>query len=229
MKKKKQDGSRYFRQKDIARPIAGALLIASVLAIWLRLSWIAFLVAGIVAPVALVVFFVGGSRLISDKEIDEQIENGMRDYDRPILEMPNYEQVVLRLPAPVEAIAYSFGEDAKYFRCTKSGQFRSDRYNQTHYFLTSEILMVIGRTLTLSDIGDTGFACEEYRENFLLSEIHAALEEHATPVTMSTGGKAITVKWCELVLTAKDGEELLRRACSNDLAMAGLCEEINRR
>ncbi len=228
MKKKMQDGSRYFRQKDIMRPLGGGILIATLVLVFL-IGWFFYLIALITIPASLVMFFVGTARLISDKDMDEQIGATVRDYDKPVTDLANFDRVVLRQPAPLEVSAYSFGEDAKYYKRAKGGTPRSDRYTRTHFFYTSETLMVIGRTLTLSDIGDEGFAYRDFSETFILSEITATLDEHATTVQMTTGGKPTTVRWCELVISSGDGEELLRLSCPNDLQMSELCETVNRR
>ncbi len=229
MKKKMTDGSRYFRQKDIMRPLGGGMLIASILLVYFGWSWASYILACLMAPAALVMFFVGGARHISDKNMDERLADACRDYDKPITDMAGFSRTVLTQPAPVEVGAYGFGENAKYFKRAKGGTPRSDRYTKTHFFFTSENLMVIGRRVTLSEIGDNGFACADFQETFRLSEVTAALDEHATPVQMTVGGKPTTVKWCELVIADRDGGELFRVAVPNDMAVVGICDAVNRR
>ena len=69
-----KNGSRYFHQRDLIRPLSAGLLVASILVAWLTWSWVAYILAGIVAPVSLVMFFVAGARTVSDGDIAEQIE-----------------------------------------------------------------------------------------------------------------------------------------------------------
>ncbi len=228
--KKLKDGSLYFHQRDIIRPVSAGLLVAAVLAAWLAWSWVAYIIAGVVAPVALVMFFVAGSRYISDNDVAEQIEHAMQDYDKPITDMTGYERVVLKQPSPVETAAYSFSGDAIYFKKGKNSTPISDRYIGAHFFFTKDSLLVIGRKVSLSQlVGNIGDAVEDFSETFLLSGIHTEIDQHTTTVQLTNTGKKLSVKWCELVISAAStGEELLRIAVNNDVAVSDLCEAANR-
>ncbi len=228
MKKNIQDGSRYFRQRDIVRPVSGGLLVAALIMVYFG-GWISYILACIMAPVALILFFVSGSRLISDKDMAEQLDHACLDYDRSVTDMQSYERVVLRQPAPVETSAYSFGADAAFFKRSKSGTLLSDRYARAHFFFTAGELWVVGRRISIAELGTEGGGVTEFSEAYLYSGIVANLEEHVTQVQKTTGGKPVTAKWYELVISAKEGEELLRLPVQNDMDVSGLCDEINRK
>ncbi len=227
MKKKKQDGVLYFTQKNIVRPLGGGIVIAALAMAFFPLSWIAFVIAGVLAPVGLVMFFVGGSKFISDKEMEEIMGGALLDYDRPVTDMSNYEHVILRIPSPFESSAYSFGEDAAYFKWSQSSVI-SDRYVRTHFFFTLDTFIVISRRLSLTELDGKG-GVADLSETYHRSGITARLDEHTATVTVTVSGKPAAVKWYEFVLLSLDGEELLRLPVSNDIDVTGLCETINRK
>lgn len=227
MKKKIKDGSLYFRQKDILRPIGAVLLPVGLVVVYF--TWGILFILGALASVAgLVMFIVGGAKYISDNDVAEQIDHAMQDYDRPVTDMAGYERVVLKQPAPFEITAYSFGEDAKYFKRGKNSTPVSDRLTRTHIFYTKDTLLVVGRTLSLAELNEaTGEGITDFEEQLLLTGItSASLETYETTVTLTNTGKPLTVKWCELVLMGAEGE-LLRIPAKNDMDAAGLVEDIN--
>ena len=227
MKKKIKDGSLYFRQKDILRPIGAVLLPVGLVVVYF--TWGILFILGALASVAgLAMFIVGGAKYISDNDVAEQIDHAMQDYDRPVTDMPGYERAVLKQPAPFEITAYSFGEDAKYFKRGKNSTPVSDRLTRTHIFYTKDTLLVVGRTLSLAELNEaTGEGITDFEEQLLLTGItSASLETYETTVTLTNTGKPLTVKWCELVLMGAEGE-LLRIPAKNDMDAAGLVEDIN--
>ncbi len=230
MKKNMRDGSLYFRQRDIIRPVSTAALIASVLVAWFTYSWIAYIIAGIVAPVALVLFFVAGSRTISDSDMAEQIEHTMRDYDQPITDRNDFDRVVLKQPAPVETAAYAFGDQATFFKKGKNGTPVSDRYTGAHFFFTKDALMIVGRHISVTELGEEGAGIRDFSEIIAYADIRSAtMTENTTSVKLTSTGKKLSVKWYELVVTAADGSEILRLPVRNDMEVSDLCEQINRR
>jgi hypothetical protein len=119
--KKIKDGSLYFHQKDTLRPIGAVLLPAGLVILYLGWSFVSYILATIAIPVGLVLFIVGSSKYISDNDIKEQIDHAMLDYDKSVTDMNGFERVVLKQPSPVEITAYSFGENARYFKKGKNG------------------------------------------------------------------------------------------------------------
>jgi hypothetical protein len=226
MKKKIKDGSLYFRQKDILRPIGAVLLPVGLVVVYL--TWGILFILGALASVAgLVMFIVGGAKYVSDNDVAEQIDHAMQDYDRSVTDMAGYERIVLKQPAPLEITAYSFGEDAKYFKRGKNSTPISDRLTRTHIFYTKDTLLVVGRTLSLTELNEaTGEGITDFEEQLLLTGItSASLENYETTVTLTNTEKPLTVKWCELVLMGAEGE-LLRIPAKNDMDAAGLVEDI---
>lgn len=94
MKKKIRDGSLYYRQKDILRPIGSVLLPVGLVALWLGYGWISYIFATIAIPVGLVLFIFGGMRIITDTDHQEQLDHAMLDYDKEITDMAGYERTV---------------------------------------------------------------------------------------------------------------------------------------
>ncbi len=228
MKKSVKNGSLYFRQRDI-RSVTVGMMVAGLALMYFGWTWISYVLACILTPGGLVLFFVFGSRIISDNDIAEQLDHACLDYDKSITDMTSYERVVLRQPAPVETSAYGFGENAAYFKKGKNGSLVSDRYTRAHFFFTNTELWVVGRHVSLTELGKEDGGVTAFSEAYLYSGITAKLEEHSTPVIMTAGGKSATAKWHELVITATTGEELLRLPVQNDMDVAGLCDELSRK
>ncbi len=237
MKKKIKDGSLYFRQKDIARPLGAALLVVGLVWFYIGYSMASYYIPCIIVPLGLVLFLVGGSRLISENDMAERLGAVMLDYDKSVTDLPAYDRVILRAPAPVEIKAYHFGGKATYFKKGKNSTPVSDICTTTHFFFAKEAVMIVGRTVSTAalgtgEAGDDSRAVTDFSTTLAYAEIaSAAIEEHSDSVKLTNTGKMLSVKWCELVLIAADeaGTELLRVPAKNDMDAAGLCEEINRR
>ena len=230
MKKKIKDGSLYFRQKDILRPLGAVLLPAGLVVIYFTYSYIFYVLASVAAVSGLVMFIVGGAKHISDNDVAEQMDHAMLDYDRSVTDVKGFDRVVLKQPSPVEIGAYSFGEDAKYFKKGKNGTPISDRYTRTHIFYTKDSVLVAGRAVSIAELNEaTGSGMADFDGQFFFSDLRAAtLESHETAVTLTNTGKTVTVKWCELVLKGDSGD-LLRIPVRNDMDASTLVEDINRR
>lgn len=228
--KKIKDGSLYYHQKDILRPIGAVLLPAGLVILYLGWSFVSYILATIAIPVGLVLFIVGSSKHISDNDIKEQIDHAMLDYDKSVTDMNGYERVVLKQPSPVEITAYSFGENARYFKKGKNGTPISDLVTRTHVFYTKDSVIFAGRSLSIAALNETtGEGITDYAEHIPFSKTHSAsLELHETAVTLTNTGKALTVKWCELVISGEEGE-LLRIPVQNDMDAASIVEDFNRR
>lgn len=230
MKNTIKDGSRYFRQKDILRPIGAVLLPVGLLVLYFGWSYFSYIFGAIAAPAGLVLFIIGGAKHISDNDMAEQVEHALLDYDKSVTDMAGYERVVLKQPAPAELSAYSFGDEARYFKRGKNGTPISDRYTRTHIFYTKDSLLVVGRTLSLAELGEAdGAGVTDFSEHLALSGIRsAALEQREASVTLTNTGKTLAVRWYELVLTGDEGE-LLRVPAANDMDVSNLCDDLNRR
>ena len=230
MKKKIKDGSLYFRQKDILRPIGAVLLPVGLLVIYFGWSFISYILGAIAVPLGLVFFIIGGAKHVSDNDVAEQIDHAMQDYDRSVTDMTGYERIVLKQPAPFEISAYDFGEKAKYFKKGKNSTPVSDRFTRTHIFLTKETVMIVGRSLILTELDGTAESgVTDFSEHIAISGITSAtLEQYETPVTLTNTGKTMTVKWCELVLMGNEGE-LLRVPAKNDMDAINFVDDINRK
>jgi len=230
MKKNLNDGTRYYHQKDVIRPIGMVLLPLGLVMLFLRMGFISYILATVFIPVGLVLFLVGGSKLVSDNDVLEQIEHAMLNYDKSVTDMNGYERIVLKQPAPVEMASYRFDEQAKYFKRGKNSTPISDVYTRTHLFFTKDTIMVVSRTLTISELNEAeGKGITDVAEQLSFSGIKKAyLDEHSTQITLTNTGKPLTVKWCEMVIEGAD-EELMRIPTKNDMDASGLVESINRR
>ena len=230
MKKQINDSTRYYYQKDIIRPIGMVLLPIGLVMLFLRMGFISYILATVFIPVGLVLFLVGGAKLVSDNDVIEQIDHAMLDYDKSVTDMNGYERIVLKQPAPVELTSYQFGDKAKYFKRGKNSTPISDVYTRTHLFFTKDSILVVGRTLTISELNEAeGKGIADVSEQLAFAGIKSAsLEVHETKVILTNTGKPLTVKWCELVIMGHS-EELMRIPTKNDMDASGLVDDINRR
>ena len=230
MKKHISDATRYFHQKDILRPIGAVLLPAGLLVIYFGGGFVGYILGALAVPLGLAFFIIGGAKYVSDNDVAELLDHATLGYDRVITELPSYERIVLKHPAPFEIVAYSFGEDATCFKRGKNSTPVSDRYTRAHIFYTKDALWIVGRIVSLTGMDEAaGKGIENIDCQFLFDHLTAAsLEMHETPVTWTNTGKTATVKWYELVLTGEDGE-LLRIPARNDMDVTDLVDEVNRR
>lgn len=230
MKKKIQNGSLYYHQKDILRPVGAVLLPAGLVMMWLGWSYISYIFATIAIPVGLVLFIVGSSKHISDNDMQEQMDHAMLDYDKSVTDMNGYDRVVLKQPTPFEISAYSFSEDAKFFKKGKNGTPVSDRYTRAHVFYTKDGFIIVGRTLSVAAYNEaTGEGISDFSETFAYAGLRSAeLVKYETTVTLTNTGKTAAVKWCELVLNGAEGE-VLRIPAKNDMDATTFVDDINRR
>lgn len=229
MKKKMQDGSLYYRQKDILRPIGAVLLPVGLVALWLGFGWFSYIFAIIAIPVGLVLFIFGGLRIISDTDLQEQLDHAMQDYDKSVTDMNGYERMVLKQPAPVEISAFHFGEEARYFKRGKKGSMTSDVYVRSHLFFTKESLILASRRISVAELNEaTGEGIQDTTLHIPFSAIRdASLCEYTPSVTLTNTGKTTTVSWCELVVSGEDGD-MIRIPVQNDMDAATLVDTIHR-
>ena len=90
MKKQINDSTRYYYQRDIIRPIGMVLLPIGLVMLFLRMGFISYILATVFIPVGLVLFLVGGAKLVSDNDVIEQIDHAMLDYDKSVTDMNGY-------------------------------------------------------------------------------------------------------------------------------------------
>ena len=221
------NGNAYFARKNIVRPLGGCIVIAAVLIIAFPVHWVNFVIAAVLFPVGLFMFWTGGNKFVSERDMEEEMEKHLFGYDRPVTERLDYESVILRIPAPFEVSAYDFGESATCFKRNKGYSVISDKYVRTHFFLTNETLLIIGRRLSLTEL-ETDAGVTDFYETYLRAGINTAVEERTANVTLTLDGTSATAKCFEFVIRSLDGEELLRLPVPNDLDMTNLCEAINR-
>lgn len=229
MKNKLNDTTRYYHQKDILRPIGMVLLPLGLVMLFLRMGFMSYILATVFIPVGLVLFLVGSSKLVSENDVQEQIDRALLDYDKSVTDMNGYERIVLKQPAPIEFSSYQFGDKAKYFRLGKNSTPVSDVYTRTHLFYTKDSIMVVGRTLSISELNvSEGIGITDFSEQIAYAGIKSAsLEIHEEQITLTNTGKTRTVKWCELVIQGNT-EELLRIPAKNDMDSTGLVDDLNR-
>ena len=229
-KSKMNDATLYYHQKDVIRPIGMVMLPLGLVMLWLGWSYISYILATTFISVGLILFLVGTSKLVSESDIQELMDRAMRDYDKSVTDMNGYERIVLKQPAPIELASYQFGDKAKCFRRAKNSTPVSDVYTRTRLFYTKDALMIVSRTLSVTELSVAdGTGIHDVSETIGFGGIRSAsLETHEETVTVTNTGKPMTVKWTELVIMGHD-EELMRIPTKNDMDASGLVDDLNRR
>ncbi len=225
----KKDGSRYYLQNDLWRLLGAGLMIVGVVWFYFGYSAASYYVPCVITPVGLIMFLVFSSKHISDNDMEEERNHRLEGYDTSITERQDYSRLVLRQPSDMETEAYRMDSTAAYFKRGKNSALVSDRFVKTHFFFTADALLVISRELSMTipreeegGVTDTELAIP------YADLISAELCEQTTTVTLSNTKKPASAKWIELVITGKEGE-LLRLPVKNDMDMATLCDELNRK
>lgn len=228
-KKIKEDGSLFYRQRDLLRPIGLGMTVVGIIWFWIGISMASYYVPMVITPVGIILFFIGASRSISQSDLEGERDHALNDYDQAARATEHFDRLVLKQPSDVETGAYNYGEDAAYFRRGKNGTLMSDVYARTHIWFTKDGILLASRKVCLTRLNDPdGGISDTTRLVPFTALVGATLDEHTTSVTLTNTKKTATVRWCELVLTGHDGE-LLRVPAQNDMDCAGVCEEINRR
>ncbi|MBE6586368.1 MAG: hypothetical protein E7645_07600 [Ruminococcaceae bacterium] len=226
---KSQDSTRYYLQTDLWRLLGAGMMIVGVVWFYFGFSSASYYVPTVITPVGLILFLIFSGRHVSDRDIEEEMEHRLTDYDKPVTDRADYSRVILKQPADVETEAYHMGKEAAFFKKNKPGRTVSDVYVKTHVFFTNHALLICARQLRMSLARDAAGAAEDFEWALSYEDlVSAQLCENVTAVALSNTKKQITVKWYELVLSGEEGE-ILRLPVNNDMDMSDLCDHVNRK
>lgn len=225
----KKDGTRYYKQTDLWRLLGAGMMIVGIIWFWLGYSMASYYVPCVITPAGLVLFLIFSSRHISDNDMEEERNHRLLDYDASVTSRNDYSRLVLKQPADVETEAYHMGGEATCFKRGKNSALVSDRYVKTHFFFTANALLVCSRALSMTLPVEDERAVTDTELTLPYESIRSVeLCEQNTTVTLTNTKKPATARWMELVVSGSDGE-LLRLPVKNDMDVATLCDELNRR
>lgn len=228
--KKTPENLRYFTQKGLLRPLGIGLLVAGLVMIFFGFTTVTYYITIVITPLGLIMSIIGSVRHISDHDIQNQLTEAMRDYDKALTSAAGFDRQVLQQPTPLETAAYHFDHTAAYFKKGKNQTPVSDVYTRSHLFFTKEALLVASRTVSITALG-TGLdnSRRDFVDNYPLSTIAGAtVEEQKITVALTATKKPMKVTYCELVVVSNEGE-LFRLPVHNDMDVATFCDQINRR
>ena len=211
--KRRKDTLRYYNQSDWMRPTGLGAIIAAVVLFYFGWTYVSYILASLLMPGGLFLFFYASVRHTSDADVEE-----------------DYDHAVLRQPASLLTDGWIADGDARYFRRTKSGNVISDRFVRSHLFFTRDALLVCAREVSITEMdADTGAGYTDRTMRIPFADIRSAgLDEERVRVTLTKGGKPATMSTCTLVLTGAAGD-LLRLPARNDMDASAFCDAANRR
>ncbi len=155
--KRRKDTLRYYNQSTgcAQRPI-GAIIAAGVL-FYFGWTYVSYILASLLMPGGLFLFFYASVRHTSDADVEKERETLLRDFDSSVTGAEDYDHAVLRQPASLLTDGWIADGDARYFRRTKGGNVISDRFVRSHLFFTRDALLVCAREVSITEMdADTG-------------------------------------------------------------------------
>ena len=228
--KRRKDTLRYYNQSDWMRPTGLVAIIAAVVLFYFGWTYVSYILASLLMPGGLFLFFYASVRHTSDADVEKERETLLRDFDSSVTGAEDYDHAVLRQPASLLTDGWIADGDARYFRRTKSGNVISDRFVRSHLFFTRDALLVCAREVSITEMdADTGAGYTDRTMRIPFADIRSAgLDEERVRVTLTKGGKPATMSTCTLVLTGAAGD-LLRLPARNYMDASAFCDSVNRR
>ena len=126
--KRRKDTLRYYNQSDWMRPTGLGAIIAAVVLFYFGWTYVSYILASLLMPGGLFLFFYASVRHTSDADVEKERETLLRDFDSSVTGAEDYDHAVLRQPASLLTDGWIADGDARYFRRTKSGNVISDRF-----------------------------------------------------------------------------------------------------
>lgn len=127
--KRRKDTLRYYNQSDWMRPTGLGAIIAAVVLFYFGWTYVSYILASLLMPGGLFLFFYASVRHTSDADVEKERETLLRDFDSSVTGAEDYDHAVLRQPASLLTDGWIADGDARYFRRTKSGNVISDRFS----------------------------------------------------------------------------------------------------
>ena len=124
--KRRKDTLRYYNQSDWMRPTGLGAIIAAVVLFYFGWTYVSYILASLLMPGGLFLFFYASVRHTSDADVEKERETLLRDFDSSVTGAEDYDHAVLRQPASLLTDGWIADGDARYFRRTKSGNVISD-------------------------------------------------------------------------------------------------------
>lgn len=186
---------------------------------WLMAPGVALIVVG------LVLILVSSGGKTNEAGFDEQIKRATKSMqDDALRELKLEEKHVKVIPLydPCSFGEYDFsGSEALLVKRGSDGKFRSNYYSMTMLLFTQENLCVYNRRF--------GFT-EDMMKNTLtvlpyISIDNVRVEEKEFKATI--GKNKATVKYCNLDITAENGETIVCQAHHNDADIDSIAERVN--
>ena len=222
MNKKLQN---YFSLSDTTYLIGGVLLVVAFIFVWLGMSynyWM-FLIGAVLAVVGLAMFILGSIGRIGAEDIDKARDVRLENFAREQLEdVKLAKRMATHLEQPY-IVQYDYeGEDLQS-RHGRDGAWRTSVVSAFRIFFLHDALMLTRRSFSILTDYEEFTPATEYK----YSELGGAAIERST-VKLMSGKNSFTVNRAVLVITDKDGNEILRAQVADDMDADHLADTINR-
>lgn len=97
--KRRKDTLRYYNQSDWMRPTGLGAIIAAVVLFYFGWTYVSYILASLLMPGGLFLFFYASVRHTSDADVEKERETLLRDFDSSVTGAEDYDHAVLRQPA----------------------------------------------------------------------------------------------------------------------------------
>ena len=215
----------YFALSDTTYLVGGVLLVVAFIFVWLGMSysyWM-FLIGAVLAIVGLAMFILGSIGRIGAEDIDKARDVRLENFAREQLEDV---YLARRMATHIEQpyiVQYDYdGKDLKS-RHGRDGAWRTSIVSAFRLFFLRDALMITRHSFSILSDYDEFTPATEYK----YSELGCAAIERNT-VKLMSGKNSFTVTRAVLVITDKDGNEILRSQVADDMDADHLADTINR-
>ena len=216
---------KYFSLSDTTHLIGGVLLVAAFFFIWLGWAynyWM-FVIGVALFTVGLVMFITGSIGRIGAEDVDKARDDRLEGFCREQLEDVYLARRIAQHAEPVYVIQYDYEGEGLESRHGRDGVWRTSIVSAFRIFFLHDGIMVARQSFSVLDDKTDLLPPTEYKFEQL-----GGAEIVRTQVRLKSGKNSFTVNRAELVITAKNGETVLRSQVADDMDADHLADTVNR-
>ncbi len=203
--KAKKSYLNYFKKWEGAGMLGLILTLVGFAFLWLGLSFFSYIMAILLMPVGLAIFFYGSVGRVGEADLQNEI-----DRHRDSIQFPELEenaQFHFRGRIPKDMVEKTFEgfvlRDGLYIKKLKNGSPCSEEYTCAKMLILTDAFLI--KTKTFSFLTD---AKESDYQEILFSALEDVFVERERVTVHTAMKKAVSVKKCALVLVFDGGKQL---------------------
>lgn len=216
---------KYFSLSDTTYLIGGVVLVVAIIFVWLGMAynyWM-YLIGALLTVVGLSMFILGSIGRIGAEDIDNARNVRLENFAREQLEDV---YLARRMATHIEhpyVVQYDYEGEGLESRHGRDGVWRTSIVSAFRMFFLHDALLITRHSFSILTDYDEFTPATEYK----YSELGSATVERSA-VKLKSGKNSFTVNRAVLVITDKNGFEILRSQVADDMDADHLADTINR-